>query len=58
MGSVDFFEVIDDDVNYPKALVPGKQCVMLPGTERNVNRGVLMLWNGRSGNITHVLCSL
>ena len=39
------------------SVVPGKQCVMLPGTERNVNTGVLMLWNGTSGNITHVLCS-
>jgi hypothetical protein len=25
---------------------------MLPGTELNVNTGVLMLWNGTSGNIT------
>ena len=31
---------------------------MLPGTERNVYSGVLMLWNGTSGNITHVVCSL
>ena len=40
------------------SVVPGKQCFMLPGTERNVKSGVLMLWNGTSGNITHVLCCL
>ena len=33
------------------------QTVLL-GTERNINTGVLMLWNGTSGNITHVLSSL
>jgi hypothetical protein len=31
---------------------------MLPGTESYVNTGVLMLWNGPSGNITHRLCRL
>ena len=31
---------------------------MLPGTERNVNTGVLMLWNVMLGNITHVLFCL
>jgi hypothetical protein len=45
-------------LHFPYTVVPGKQCVMLPGTERNVKTGVLMLWNGTSGNITHELCSL
>ena len=33
-------------------------CVMVPGRSLNVKPGVLMLWNGTHGNITHVLCSL
>ena len=29
--------------NNDNTVVPGKQCVMWPGTERNINIGVLML---------------
>jgi hypothetical protein len=32
-------------INETITVVPGKQCVMLPGTEHNVNTVVLMLWN-------------
>ena len=39
-------------------IILSKCCVMLPGASVNVNPGVLMLWNGKKGNITHVLWSL